>query len=228
MNDKQLVAEFAASQIVDGMLVGLGTGSTANYFIDALARRQKAENLKITTVASSVVSSIKAHALGLDLVGIDQIERLDVYVDGADEVDADLNLLKGKGSDLVREKLLAQNSELFWVLIDQSKQVDRLATKSAVPIEVMPFAWKLVLRSVEVIGGRGGLRVSPKGDGLAVTSHGSLVLDMVFDSNTEIPLLNQTLSSIPGVVEHGIFHGLATEVLCGVEGRIERHTSVIK
>ena len=132
MNDKQLVAEFAASQIVDGMLVGLGTGSTANYFIDALARRQQEENLRISTVSSSVVSSLKAHALGLHLVGIDQIERLDVYVDGADEVDADLSLLKGKGSDLVREKLLAQNSQAFWVLIGK-----RLAVPHRQAVAVM-------------------------------------------------------------------------------------------
>lgn len=103
MNDKQLVAEYAASRILDGMLVGLGTGSTANYFIDALARRMREESLTISTVSSSVVSAIKAHTLGLPLVGIDQVERLDVYVDGADEVDSEMSLLKGKGSDLVRE-----------------------------------------------------------------------------------------------------------------------------
>ncbi len=224
MNEKQLVAEYAASQIVDGMLVGLGTGSTANYFIDALARRMQEENLRISTVSSSVVSAIKAHTLGLPLVGIDQVERLDVYVDGADEVDSELNLLKGKGSDLVREKLLAHNSHAFWVLIDQSKRVERLASKSPVPVEVMPFAWRLVLSSIEAIGGRGGLRLNSTGDGIAVTAHGSLVLDIFFDTATDISLLNKTLSSIPGVVEHGIFHRLATEVFCGVEGKIQRQT----
>ncbi len=224
MNDKQLVAEYAASQILDGMLVGLGTGSTANYFIDALARRMQEESLRISTVSSSVVSAIKAHSLGLPLVGIDQVERLDVYVDGADEVDSELSLLKGKGSDLVREKLLAQNSHAFWVLIDQSKWVGRLASKSPVPVEVMPFAWRLVLSNIEAIGGRGSLRLNPTGDGIAVTAHGSLVLDMFFDTATDITLLNKTLSSIPGVVEHGIFHRLATEVFCGVEGKIQRQT----
>lgn len=224
MNDKQLVAEYVANQIVDGMLVGLGTGSTANYFIDALARRMQEESLKISTVSSSVVSAIKAHSLGLPLVGIEQVERLDVYVDGADEVDFELSLLKGKGSDLVREKLLAQNSHAFWVLIDQSKRVERLASKSPVPVEVMPFAWKLVLRSIEAIGGRGGLRLNSAGDGIAVTAHGSLVLDMFFDTAADITLLNKTLSSIPGVVEHGIFHRLATEVFCAVEGNIQRQT----
>ena len=224
MNDKQLVAEYVANQIVDGMLVGLGTGSTANYFIDALARRMQEESLKISTVSSSVVSAIKAHSLGLPLVGIEQVERLDVYVDGADEVDFELSLLKGKGSDLVREKLLAQNSHAFWVLIDQSKRVERLASKSPVPVEVMPFAWKLVLRSIEAIGGRGGLRLNSAGDGIAVTAHGSLVLDMFFDTTADITLLNKTLSSIPGVVEHGIFHRLATEVFCAFEGNIQRQT----
>lgn len=224
MNDKQLVAEYAASRILDGMLVGLGTGSTANYFIDALARRMREESLTISTVSSSVVSAIKAHTLGLPLVGIDQVERLDVYVDGADEVDSEMSLLKGKGSDLVREKLLAQNSHAFWVLIDQSKRVERLASKSPVPVEVMPFAWRLVLRSIEAIGGRGGLRLNSAGDSIAVTAHGSLILDIFFDTATDITLLNNTLSAIPGVVEHGIFHRLATEVFCGVEGKIQRQT----
>lgn len=121
-------------------------------------------------------------------------------------------------------KLLAQNSHAFWVLIDQSKRVERLASKSPVPVEVMPFAWRLVLRSIEAIGGRGGLRLNSAGDGIAVTAHGSLILDIFFDTATDITLLNNTLSAIPGVVEHGIFHRLATEVFCGVEGKIQRQT----
>lgn len=219
MNDKQRVAEHAAQQIKNGMLVGLGTGSTANYFIEALARRQQEEGLQIEVVASSIVSSIKALQLGLQLRSMEHIAQLDVYVDGADEVAPDLTLLKGRGSDLVREKLLAKASKAFWVLIDQSKQVQRIGQNFPIPIEVIPFAWQLVNQSLTNLGGTGTLRSN--GDGLFVTSHGSLVLDSVFAADVDGKSLNDTLNAIPGIVEHGIFANLTTAVFCGQNGAIE-------
>ncbi len=225
MNDKQHVAEYVASLVTDGMLVGLGTGSTANFFIEALACRQREENLRIQTVSSSIVSAIKAHDLGLPILSIEQIEQPDIYVDGADEVGPDLTLLKGRGSDLVREKLLAKASKSFWVLIDPTKRVERLGANFPIPIEVMPFAWRMVKRSVEAIGGRGDLRPNTNKDGLAITSYGSLVLDMRFDKALDAKNLNDLLDNIPGVVEHGIFHGLATEVFCGCNGQIQQQSA---
>lgn len=219
MNDKQRVAEHAAQQIKNGMLVGLGTGSTANHFIEALARRQQEEGLQIEVVASSIVSSIKALQLGLQLRSMEHIAQLDVYVDGADEVAPDLTLLKGRGSDLVREKLLAKASKAFWVLIDQSKQVQRIGQNFPIPIEVMPFAWQLVNQSLTNIGGTGTLRSN--GDGLFVTSHGSLVLDSVFAADVDGKTLNDTLNAVPGIVEHGIFANLTTAVFCGQNGGVE-------
>lgn len=213
MQEKQLIAERAAKRIEQGMVVGLGTGSTANLFIEALANRVNNEALQITVVASSVISSIKARQFGLPLVSIEQLRHLDVYVDGADEVTADLTLLKGRGSDLVREKLLARASSAFWVLADQSKWVSRIGERYPIPVEVMPFAWQMVKASLETIGGKGDLRPNASKDGLAVTSYGSLVLDLVFDSCIDIPHLDQLLNNIPGVVEHGIFCALASEVI---------------
>lgn len=221
MNDKQLVARHAASRVQDGMLVGLGTGSTANCFIDELARRQREEGLRVTATASSVVSTIRAQALGLPLVALEHLTSLDLYVDGADEVAPDLTLLKGRGSDLVREKLMAHASRAFIVLIDRSKLVDRIGERFPVPVEVMPFAWPLVKRSLENLGGRGDLRANAGGDGLAVTSHGSLVLDMVFAPTSDATALDQALNGTPGVVEHGIFRQLATTVLIGADGQVE-------
>lgn len=221
MNDKELVARHAASQVEDGMLVGLGTGSTANRFIQELARRRDEERLRLTAAASSVVSAIKAQALGLPLVALEHVARLDLYVDGADEVAPDLTLLKGRGADLVREKLLAMAADRFLVLADGSKLVERIGERYAIPVEVMPFAWQLVKRRLEALGGRGELRQNAGKDGLAVTSHGSLVLDMAFGLELDAEALDEALNDTPGVVEHGIFRGLASAVFVAAGGRVE-------
>lgn len=220
MNDKQHVAHHAAQQVKDGMLVGLGTGSTANYFIEELARRRNEEELHVSVVASSVVSAIKAQSLNLPVVGFDMIRRLDLYVDGADEVTPDFTLLKGRGFDLVREKLLARAADQFLVLIDSSKKVGRIGVNYPIPIEVMPFAWQMVKHRLEVLGGHGDLRQTANKDGLVITSYGSLVLDMVFDATQDTKVLNDLLSNTPGVVEHGIFSQLASVVLCVTDGQV--------
>jgi ribose 5-phosphate isomerase A len=221
MNDKELVAREAARLVQNDMLVGLGTGSTANFFIEELARRMREEGLKVSAVSSSVVSAIKARSLGLPLVSMDQIDRLDLYVDGADEVTPDMTLLKGRGSDLVREKLLARAAGKFIVLVDQSKLVSRIGEKYPIPVEVIPFAWQMTRRTLESLGGAGDLRPNASKDGLAVTSHGSLVLDMTFSAGIGGAELDALLNATPGVVEHGIFHRLASAVFVAQDGRIE-------
>jgi ribose 5-phosphate isomerase A len=203
------------------MSVGLGTGSTANCFIDELARRRREQGLKITAVASSVVSAIKAQQLGLSVLGFEQVSHIDMYVDGADEVSPELTLLKGQGADLVREKLLATASEQFLVLVEPSKLVERIGQSFAIPIEVMPFAWQLVKKQLEANGGHGDLRQNANKNGYAVSSYGSLILDMSFDEHIDAETLNDILNSIPGIVEHGIFYGLATTVLVGVDGQVQ-------
>ncbi len=222
MNEKQLVAHKAANMIKDDMIVGLGTGSTANYFIEALAQRQNKENLQISTVSSSVISYIKAKQSGLPVLGIEQLSHLDIYVDGADEVCTDGALLKGRGSDLVKEKILAKASQQFVVLVDQSKLVNHIGEKFAIPIEVMPFAWQLVKNNLQKIGGSGELRLNANKDNVAVTAHGSLVLDMTFDTKISASELNDYLNGLPGVVEHGIFINLATTILIGKDGKVEQ------
>lgn len=221
MNDKQLVAIHAAKYVKSGMLVGLGTGSTANFFIDELARRQLEENLKVTTIASSQVSMIKAQSLGLNVIALTQVAEIDLYVDGADEITPDMTLLKGRGYDLVLEKLLAKAAKQFIVVADKSKLVDRIGTHYAIPIEVMPMAWKAAKRSLEAAGGIGELRQNAAKDGLSISSHGSLVLDMAFDKSISEESLNQLINNTPGVVEHGIFYGLTSVVLIAGEGTVE-------
>ncbi|MEO1881627.1 MAG: ribose-5-phosphate isomerase RpiA [Methylococcales bacterium] len=223
MNDKQRVAIHAAQRVENGMLVGLGTGSTADYFIAELARRRAEENLQITAVSSSVVSMRKAQALAIPLVGIEHVTHLDLYVDGADEVTADNTLLKGQGSDLVKEKLLARACDQFLVLVDQSKMVERIGARFPIPVEVMPFAWQMVQQGLEQLGGRGQLRETDKG--LAVTSYGSLVLDMVFNAEQDSDEIDFILNSMPGVIEHGIFRGLADIVFLAVDGKVQEISS---
>jgi ribose 5-phosphate isomerase A len=220
MNDKQVVAIYAANYVKNGMLVGLGTGSTANYFIEELARRQLEENLNVTTIASSTVSMIKAQSLGLNVIALNQVSEIDLYVDGADEITPDMTLLKGRGYDLVLEKLLAKAAKQFLVVADKTKLVDRIGTNFAIPIEVMPMAWKTAKRSLEAIGGVGDLRQNVAKDGLTVTSHGSLVLDMAFDKTISEAQLNQLINNTPGVVEHGIFCGLASSILIADNGNV--------
>lgn len=221
MNDKQAVALEAASYVKNDMIVGLGTGSTANYFIDALAERQRTENLRITTVASSNISMIKAQSAGLIVLSLSQLSQIDLYVDGADEITPDNALLKGRGYDLVMEKLLAKAAKQFIVVADKSKLVSRIGENLAIPIEVMPFAWQAAKRSLEAIGGVGELRQNVAKDGLSITSYGSLVLDMRFDASLDADRLNALINNIPGVVEHGIFAKLASTILIADQGQIE-------
>ncbi|CAN4270171.1 RpiA Ribose 5-phosphate isomerase [Methylophilaceae bacterium] len=223
VNDKQAVAIHAANFVKNGMLVGLGTGSTANYFIQELARRQHKENLKVATIASSMVSMIKAQSLGLNVIALTQVAEIDLYVDGADEITLDLTLLKGRGYDLVLEKLLAKAAKQFLVVADSSKLVGRIGTNFTIPIEVMPMAWKAAKHSLEQAGGVGDLRQNVAKDGLCVSSNGNLVLDMTFDKALSEAQLNQLINNTPGVVEHGIFIGLTSATLIAHEGIVREN-----
>jgi len=221
MNDKQLVAIHAAKYVQPDMLVGLGTGSTANYFIEELAHRQQEEGVKVTAIASSNISMIKAQTLGLHVISLQQVSRIDLYVDGADEITPGMTLLKGRGYDLVMEKLLAKAATTFLVVADKSKLVPRIGTHFPIPIEVMPHAWQAVKHSLIQLGGTGDLRPNTAKDGLCISSYGSLVLDMQFDPALSGESLNQRLNDTPGVVEHGIFHALAHGVLIADQGQVE-------
>ncbi len=220
MNDKQLVAIQAATYVKDGMLIGLGTGSTANYFIEELARRQRDEGLKISTVASSTVSANMAQSLHLPIIALEHISYIDLYVDGADEITPDMTLLKGRGSDLVKEKLLAKAATQFIVVADESKLVSHIGQNFVIPIEVIPFAWQLAKKSLIDVGAEGDLRPNAAKDGFWVTSHGSYVLDMKFDKNIDAQALNTLINNTPGVVEHGIFYSLTDAVLIAKNGQI--------
>ena len=218
MNDKELVAHQALQYVSENMIVGLGTGSTANFFIDALAKRNKEENLKIRAVSSSVVSMIKAKEAGLPIIAIEQIKEIDLYIDGADEIAPDLTLLKGRGYDLVREKLLARSAKKFIVIADETKLVKNIGDNFPIPSEVQPFAWELV-KNILMKKGTGDIRINAAKDGYAITSCGNFVLDFNYpEKNTEE--LNALLSQTPGIVEHGIFFNMAHGALISSNGKV--------
>ncbi len=216
MDIKTLLGAKASRLVQSGMVVGLGTGSTADAFIDALGSRVS-EGLQIWAVASSVRSRIRAERAGIPLLGLELAPRIDLYVDGADEVTPDLVLLKGRGIDLVVEKLFAQNSGRFVVLVDESKEVDRLGERFPIPVEVWPPAWPWVKRRLEALGAKPKLRTGQDG-ATVVTAQGNLVLDTRFSEPFRPDEVDRALNRMAGVVAHGIFHQLADEVWIGRKG----------
>ena len=218
MNDKELVAQQALQYVSENMIIGLGTGSTANCFIDALAKRNKEEKLNIRTVSSSVVSMIKAKEAGLPIIAMEQINEIDLYIDGADEITPDLTLLKGRGYDLVREKLLARSAKKFIVIADESKIVENIGDNFHVPSEVQPFAWELV-KNILMKKGTGDIRINSAKDGYAITSCGNFVLDFNY-TEKNIEKLNALLCQTPGIVEHGIFYNIAHGALISSNGKV--------
>lgn len=218
MNDKELVAYHALQFVKRNMIVGLGTGSTANCFIKALAEHNKNENLNIRVVSSSVISMMKAREANLPLLAMEQVNEIDLYIDGADEITEDLNLLKGRGYDLVREKILAKSAKKFIVIADESKKVKNIGDNFLIPSEVHTFAWETVKKFL-IKRGTGDIRMNVANDGYSITSCGNFVLDFKYPIGTAKDL-NEFLSEIPGIIEHGIFYNLAHGALISSNGKV--------
>jgi ribose 5-phosphate isomerase A len=226
MNDKEIVAQAALEYVKDNTIIGLGTGSTANYFIEGLAKKIKNDNLDIKVVASSTISQINATQAGLAYVSLDQIETIDLYVDGADEIELStgIKVLKGRGYDLIREKLLASSSKKCIIIGDNSKIVTKIGDNFPIPIETSPIAWKITKKIIEEFSINCDLRKNTVGDGFAITSYGNLVLDCNF-KYSDISSLSKKLSEVPGVLEHGIFLDIAHLSLIANEGKVEIYKS---
>jgi ribose 5-phosphate isomerase A len=223
VDQKQRVGLEAAQQVKDGMVVGLGTGSTATHFIRELARRIRDEKLSVQSVSSSLACSLLARAEGLTLLSVDQADRIDLYVDGADEVSPEKGLIKGRGAAMVGEKLLAEACERFLVIVDESKLVEKLGRKFPVPVEIMPAAVSLVQRGIRDLGGTPILRQAVGGkDGPVVTDNGNLILDLTFAGEPDWLALDGGLNALPGVVGHGLFlrYARKSSVLVGHAGGV--------
>ena len=211
---KRAAAEAAGRRVKSGMVVGLGTGSTAIHVVPYLAHRLKSGELRdIRAVPTSYQSTILARELGIHLVDLDEIERIDVAIDGADEVAPDLTLIKGGGGAQTREKIIAALADDFTVVVDETKLVDRLGSSRAVPVEVLSFAVAPVSRAIERLDGKPELRMAVKKAGPVVTDQGNLLLDARFEQIPDAARLERDLKLIPGALENGLFVGLARRVL---------------
>lgn len=214
-SDKQreAAARYCADQIQDGMLVGLGTGRAATRFVKLLAERVR-DGLNITGMPTSYATEALAREEGIPLVGFGETTRLDIVVDGADEVAPGLALIKGGGGALLHEKIVASIAERMLVVAEDPKLV-RLLGKFPLPVEVIPFGWEAVEARLTALGGNPVRRI--KDDKIFITDEGNYILDCHFNQIQDPAALAQTLKSMVGVVEHGLFIGMATEAVIGRE-----------
>ena len=214
---KQAVAEAAVAQIRDGMVVGLGSGSTAALMIQGLGARLAAGQLHdIVGVTTSLQGEVLAAELGIPLRALNAIDRIDLAIDGADEVDPSFQLIKGGGACHVQEKLVADRAERFIVVVDSTKLVQCLNLDFLLPVEVLPGAWVQVQSRLKSMGGVAELRMATRKAGPVVTDQGNLVLDVRFEAGISDPIaLERDINNLPGVLENGLFVNLADEVLVG-------------
>jgi ribose 5-phosphate isomerase A len=217
---KQAAAEFAAGLVEDGMLIGLGTGSTAYHLVAALGRRVQ-QGLRITGVPTSEKTASQARSLGIPISDLGEHPQLDLTIDGADEVEpGSLNLLKGLGGALLREKIVASASKQMIVIVDDSKIVDRLGSRAPVPVEVIPFGWQAVEKRLKDLGAVPTLRKNPTGEPF-VTDGAHYILDCVFGPIADANELALKMDRMVGIVDHGLFLGIASRVLIGKPSGIE-------
>jgi ribose 5-phosphate isomerase A len=213
---KKAVGYAAAERVQSGTVVGLGTGSTAVHAIARLGERLRAGILRdIQGIPTSFQASVLARQYGIPLTTLDEAERIDVAIDGADEVDPHLTLIKGGGAAHTREKIIDALAAQFIVVVDNTKLVERLGTACPVPVEVLPMAVTPVTRAVEKLGGHPELRMGIRKDGPVITDQGNMVLDVKFDAIPNPAELEKVLNNIPGVLENGLFVGVASVVLVG-------------
>ncbi len=220
---KRAVAREALKFIEDDTVIGLGTGSTTAYFIEYLGKLIMEEELEdVYGVPTSHQSRLLAIENGIPVVSLDEVDAIDIAVDGADEVDPSLNLIKGRGAALTMEKIIEYRAGTFLVLVDESKLVERLGQRMPVPIEVIPAAWRAIAEEVEVFNAEAELRMAAKKDGPVVTDNGNFILDVRFHRIDDPLDLEIELNNIPGVVENGIFADIADVVLVGTKDGVKR------
>ncbi|MEL4898292.1 ribose-5-phosphate isomerase RpiA [Crocosphaera sp. Alani8] len=213
---KQEVGKAAAARVKSDSIVGLGTGSTTAYAIQYIGERLQSGDLKnIVGVTTSFQAEVLARKYNIPLSTLDVVDRIDIAIDGADEVDPQKNLIKGGGAAHTQEKIVDSLAEEFVVVVDGGKLVDKLGSTFLLPVEVIPKAVVPVMRKLEQLGGKTELRMGVKKAGPVVTDQGNLVVDVKFESIDDPATLETTINNIPGVLENGLFVGVTNVVLVG-------------
>jgi ribose 5-phosphate isomerase A len=213
---KQEVGKAAAAKVKSDTIVGLGTGSTTAFAIQYIGDRLASGELKnIVGIPTSFQAEVLAKKYGIPLTTLDAVDHIDIAIDGADEVDPQKNLIKGGGAAHTREKVVDALAEQFVVVVDEGKLVDKLGSTFLLPVEVIPMAVAPVMRSLEKLGGKPELRMGIKKAGPVVTDQGNLVIDVKFDSIDNPAELEKTINNLPGVLENGLFVGVADVILVG-------------
>jgi ribose 5-phosphate isomerase A len=212
---KKFAATAAARLIEDGMVVGVGTGSTIAFLIEELGRRVREEGLRVVGVPTSFQSRLLCGQLGIPIRDMQDCARVDLAIDGADEVDPQLNLVKGGGASHAREKIVATMAGEFVVVVEESKLVPALGTSFAIPVEILPSGLAYVERVLRERGAAPSLRMAAAKDGPVVTDNGQFILDVRFPPASDLRRADLDLHRIPGVIETGLFFDLAGKVLVG-------------
>ena len=219
---KRRAAEAALKHVVDGQIIGLGSGTTMKHFIDLLSKKIERKKLNVEVAASSFQVYLEAARKELKVLDAYSLSEVDLTIDGADEIDSSLNLLKGGGAALTREKILAEMSKKYVIIADYTKLVTRIGEKHPIPIEILPFGWKGTIKRlsrfgrVEVRNCKGG-KVGP-----VITDNGNLIVDLHLEREyVEIEKIERRIKNIVGVVEVGIFSGLADIAYIGYEDHVE-------
>lgn len=222
--EKAAAAARAVAFVQSGMKVGLGTGSTAIYATRLIAELiQKGDLRDIVAFATSKATDEEARRLGIPMLPDDLPSDLDVTIDGADEVDPAMNLIKGGGGALLREKIVAQVSTREIIVVDETKPSPRLGTHWPVPVEVMPFAWRSQARFLESLGATYHIRQAHDGTQF-MTDSGNMILDCHFGPIADAPKLAEVLANRAGIVEHGLFIGLATDLIIASANGVQHKT----
>jgi ribose 5-phosphate isomerase A len=214
INSKKIAADKALTYIKDGMILGLGTGSTAYWAIEGIGEKIKKEGLKVSAIATSVQSENQARDLGIPIVSFAEIDRIDLTIDGADEADLQRNLIKGGGGALLREKIVASNSRQLFIIVDQHKLVDCLG-KFELPVESVIFGWEKTFTKLADLGSFPRLRSIQ--DKPFITDNGNYIIDCAFKKIPHPVLLHDQINAITGVVDNGLFINLASKIIVGYD-----------
>jgi len=219
---KKNAALQAVKHVRDGFVVGLGSGSTAAYAVEEIGKRVRKEKLQVLGVPTSHQAFMLAVRCGIPITTLDEHPKLDLTIDGADQIDKELNLIKGMGGALTKEKIVASAAKQFIVVADETKLAQRLGTNQPVPVEVLPFAVSTVMQRMREMGGKPTLREGKAKIGPVVTDNGNFIVDVDFGPIRAPRELGSQLKMIPGVVETGLFVEMADIVYVGKRKTVER------